>query len=54
VIIFRCSAIRRIRQTLSQGEGRFLVPGIAAGFAAAALLVTFVLFRTRNLGTGAS
>lgn len=33
-----------------KGEGRVLVPGIAAAFAAAALLVAGILFRTRNTG----
>jgi hypothetical protein len=31
-----------------RGEGRVLVPGITVGFAASAVLVAFVLFRTRN------
>jgi len=31
-----------------RGEGRILVPVITAGFAASALLVAVVLFRTRN------
>jgi hypothetical protein len=37
-----------------RGEGRLLVPGITAGFAASALLVALVLFRTRNLGIDSS
>lgn len=35
-----------------RGEGRLMVPLITSGFATAALLVGFVLFRTRNLGGG--
>jgi hypothetical protein len=34
-----------------RGEGRVLVPGITVGFAASAVLVAFVLFRTRNYET---
>ena len=37
-----------------KGEGRLLVPVITAGFAISALLVAFILFRTRNLGIGGS
>lgn len=37
-----------------KGEERLLVPGITAGFAVSALLVAFILFRTRNLGIGGS
>jgi uncharacterized protein DUF3592 len=37
-----------------KGEGRLLVPGITASFAISALLVAFILFRTRNLGIAGS
>jgi hypothetical protein len=33
-----------------RGEGRLMIPLITSGFATAALLVGFVLFRTRNVG----
>lgn len=33
-----------------RGEGRLMIPLITSGFATAALIVGFVLFRTRNLG----
>ncbi|HET9649590.1 MAG TPA: DUF3592 domain-containing protein [Microlunatus sp.] len=33
-----------------RGEGRLMIPLIASGFATAALLLGFVLFRTRDVG----
>ncbi len=38
-------------QARLRGEGRLMVPLITSGFATAALLIGFVLFRTRHLGT---
>ena len=37
-------------QARLRGEGRLMVPLITSGFATAALLVGYVLFRTRHLG----
>jgi hypothetical protein len=34
-----------------RGEGQLMIPLITSGFATTALLLGFVLFRTRNLGT---